>query len=339
MNKTLKKQLKTTEFWVFVIIVGLSLIIQARSGQFFTNNNIVDLLRSLIVPCIYAIICLLSFISTGGPDVSFPLNAALSSYLAITIAIKTGYNGPWFVIFLIGMAFGAIVGLVNGIIIVRYKFPALIVTLGTSSLCSGILLGGFAATRLELPETLQNFGNLSILSVKNAETGLGAVLPATFLIMVVIYIIAYLILNYTIVGRGIYAIGGDEVSAQRAGFNVKAIRVGVFVVNGMLAAIGGLTFAVNSMRYMPNEYAGAEMNVIAAIVLGGTRLTGGVGTLRGCILGTFLLTMVTNSLILVGISVYWQKVFIGAIIIIGTAIPVIQKFISDSKENKGKETA
>lgn len=338
MKKKLTRQLKTTEFWVFVIIILLSIIIQARSGQFFTNNNIVDILRSLIVPCIYAIICLLSFICTGGPDVSFPLNAALSSYLAIQIVLKSGYNGPWIVVYLIGMAFGAIVGLINGLIIVRYKFPALIVTLGTSSLCSGILLGAFGATRLELPETLQNFGNATLLSVKNPENGLGATLPMTFLIMVAIYIIAYLILNFTMVGRGIYAIGGDEISAERAGFNVKLIRVGIFVVNGMLAAIGGLTFCVNSMRYMPNEYAGAEMNVIAAIVLGGTRLTGGVGSLRGCILGTFLLTMVTNSLILVGINVYWQKVFIGAIIIIGTAIPAIQNFIGNGK-NKGGEKA
>lgn len=334
MKKILKKELKATEFWVFIIILALASIIQVRSGQFFTNNNLVDIARSLIVPCIYAIICLLSFISTGGPDVSFPLNAALSTYIAIRIVNATGFNGPWWVVYLIGMFFGGIVGAINGFIIVRYKFPPLIVTLGTSSLCSGILLGAFAATRLELPDTLARFGNIMILSVKNSQNGLGATLPATFLIMVVIYVIAYLVLNRTMIGRGIYAIGGDEVAAERAGFNVNAIRFGIFVVNGMLAAIGGLTFSVNSMRYMPNEYAGAEMNVIAAIVLGGTRLTGGVGSLRGCILGTFLLTMVTNSLILVGISVYWQKVFIGAIIIIGTAIPVIQNYISFRKKGE-----
>ena len=99
------------------------------------------------------------------------------------------------------------------------------------------------------------------------------------------------------VGRGVYAVGGDEVSAERAGFNVKAIRFGVFVVNGGLAAIGGLCYAVQAIRYLPTEYEGAEMEVIAAVILGGTRMTGGVGTLKGCLLGTLLLTMVTNSLI------------------------------------------
>ena len=104
----------------------------------------------------------------------------------------------------------------------------------------------------------------------------------------------------------------------------------------MIAAIGGLCYSVMSMKYLPTEFAGGEMVVIAAIVLGGARLTGGVGTLKGCILGTLLLTMVTNSLILAGISVYWQKVFIGGIIIIGTAIPTIQYFIGNNKSKKVK---
>lgn len=193
---------------------------------------------------------------------------------------------------------------------------------------------------MDLPDTLQRFGKVSLLTVKNAKTGLGSTLPMTFLLMVVLYIIVYFVLNYTMVGRGVYAIGGDEVSAERAGFAVKKIRFGIFVVNGMLAAVAGLSYAVMSMRYLPTEYSGAEMDVIAAIILGGTRLNGGVGTLKGCILGTLLLTMVSNSLILLGISVYWQKVFIGAIIIIGTAISVMQSHnVKIGKAKTGKKEA
>ena len=101
------------------------------------------------------------------------------------------------------------------------------------------------------------------------------------------------------------------MSADRAGFNVNAIRFGVFVINGCVAALAGLSYATMTLHYLPAEYSGGEMVVIAAIVLGGAKLTGGVGTLRGCLLGTLLLSMVTNSLILVGISINWQKVFIG----------------------------
>ena len=107
----------------------------------------------------------------------------------------------------------------------------------------------------------------------------------------------------------------------------------------MLAAIAGLTYAVNSMRYLPTEYAGAEMNVIAAIILGGTRMNGGVGTLKGCVLGTLLLTMVTNSLILLGVDVNWQKAFIGAIIIIGTAVSVMQSHGGIRRGKAKKEAA
>ena len=151
MKKQMNKVLRQTEFWVFLIIIFLALIIQARSGAFFANNNIVDIMRSMICPSLYAVCALLAFVSTG-PDVSFPLVAALSSYLAITISIKINYDGPWFVVYLIGMFFGALMGALNGFIIVKYKFPSLIVTLGTSSLFSGILLGTFEAARMDLPD-------------------------------------------------------------------------------------------------------------------------------------------------------------------------------------------
>ncbi|MGC4018584.1 MAG: hypothetical protein QM793_04710 [Muricomes sp.] len=108
MNKFLKKTVKQTEFYVFIIIVVLSLVIQVRSGLFFANNNIVDLLRSMIVPSIYAICALLAFVSTG-PDVSFPLIAALSSYLALTVTNSLGLgSAPWIVTFIIGILFGCV---------------------------------------------------------------------------------------------------------------------------------------------------------------------------------------------------------------------------------------
>ena len=145
------------------------------------------------------------------------------------------------------------------------------------------------AGRTELPAKLLEVSKINIATVKNETSGLGSALPGTFLIMVALYILAWFILNYTMVGRSVYALGGDEISAERAGINVKKVRFGVFVVNGGIAAVAGLCYAMMSYFYMPNEYAGSEMLVIAAVILGGTRMTGGVGTLRGCLLGTFLL--------------------------------------------------
>ena len=321
MNKKVRSVLHQTEFYVFCIIIAFALIIQIRSGQFFTSNNLMDLVRSMIVPAIYAICALLSFVSTGA-DVSFPLIAALSAYISVTLGNR--WNMGVVPVFLIAILTGCLIGCINGFFIVKYKFNSLIVTLGTSSICSGILFGAFEAGRTELPEKLLEISRINIATVSNETSGLGSALPGTFLIMVALYIFAWLILNYTMVGRSVYALGGDEVSAERAGINVKKVRFGVFVVNGGIAAIAGLCYAMMSYFYMPNEYAGSEMLVIAAVILGGTRMTGGVGTLRGCLLGTFLLTMVSNSLILFGISVYWEKVVIGAIIIMGTAVSAIQ---------------
>lgn len=321
MKINAKRVVKHTEFYVFCIIIVFAVIIQFRSGQFFTSNNLMDLIRSMIIPGIYALCALLSFISTGA-DVSFPLIAALSSYLAVSLGNK--FSLGVFPIFIVAIAIGCIIGCINGFFIVKYKINSLIVTLGTSSICSGILFGAFEAGRTELPLKLYKLSKINILTVTNAASGLSSSLPFTFLVMVSLYIILYLILNYTMIGRSIYAIGGDEVSAKRIGINVEKIRFFVYVANGGISAIAGLCYAMMSYFYLPNEYAGEEMIVIAAVILGGTRMSGGVGTLKGCLLGILLLTMVSNSLILLGISVYWEKVFIGAIIIIGTAISAMQ---------------
>lgn len=333
MKLKMKDILKQTEFYVFCIIVAFAFIIQVRSGQFFTSNNLMDLVRSMIIPGIYAICALLSFVSTGA-DVSFPLIAALSAYIAVTLGNQ--FSLGVIPIFVIAIAVGCLIGCINGFFIVKYKFNSLIVTLGTSSICSGILFGTFEAGRTELPKKLYALSKINLVTVTNSKSGLSSSLPFTFVIMIVLYLIAYFILNYTMAGRSVYAVGGDEVSAERAGINVGKVRFMVFVVNGGIAAIAGLCYAMMSYFYLPNEYAGEEMLVIAAVVLGGTRMVGGIGTLRGCLLGTLLLTMVSNSLILLGISVYWEKVFIGAIIIIGTAVSAMQAMRASKTSAKKK---
>lgn len=315
----LKKKVYRSEFYVLLIIIILSVIIEVKSGLFFTSNNLVDLMRSIIVNGIFAVVALLSFISTG-PDVSFPLIAALSSYLAVQWGVTNNHDGSIVVPFLIAMAAGFVLGAINGIIISIYRFPSLIVTLATSSIYSGILFGYFEAERMDLPESLHRFGRMNLLTVTDSKSGLGSSLPYTFIFLVLIYLLAYIVLDKTTMGRGVYAVGGDEVAATRAGFNVKKYRFWIFSINGVLAAIAGLCYTVMSQKLLPTEFAGGEMIVIAAIVLGGTRLTGGVGTLFGCLVGTVLLSMVSNSLIMLGIPITWQKVFIGSIIIIGTAI-------------------
>jgi len=132
-------------------------------------------------------------------------------------------------------------------------------------------------------------------------------------------------------GRGIFAIGGDEIAAQRAGFNVFRTKMFIYGLAGAMAGIGGIARACMMQNCHPTNLNGMEMTVIAAVVLGGTRVTGGVGTLTGAILGVALMTVMSNSLILIGIPIYWQRVFTGAIIIIGTGVSAYQATRSSIK--------
>lgn len=321
MNKKLKNILSKNEFYVALIIIILATFIQVSSGMFFAVNNLVDLFRAIIVNAIYALCAMFAFVSTGA-DVSFPMIAGMSTYIIFKLGETTTL--PVFVLVLIALLIGAICGCVNGFFIVKYHFNSLIVTLSTSSICYGIAFGALKGVRINVPEPFAPFANWNILKVTSEQTGLGASLHGAFLVMIALYVLAYLVLNHTMVGRAIYAIGGDEISARRAGFKVDKIRFGVFVVNGLIAVIGGICYACMCRNCSPMEYYGGEMIVIAAIVLGGVRLTGGHGSLLGCFLGTFLLGMVSNSLTMVGVSVYYQNVFLGIIIILGASIAAIQ---------------
>lgn len=321
MNKKVKRLLGKNEFYVALIILILAIGIQTASGMFFAVNNMVDLLRAIIVNAIYALCGLLAFVSTGA-DVSFPMIAGMSTYIIFKLGESTSLPAP--VLVVIALLIGAVCGCINGFFIVKFHFNSLIVTLSTSSICYGIAFGALKGVRIDVPQQFQAFANWNILQVKSATTGLGASLHGAFLVMVLLYLAAYFVLQHTMVGRAIYAIGGDEVSARRAGFKVDQIRFGVFVANGLIAAIGGICYACLCKNCSPMEYYGGEMIVIAAIVLGGVRLTGGHGSLLGCLLGTFLLGMVSNSLTMIGVSVYYQNVFIGIVIIIGASVSAIQ---------------
>ena len=196
----------------------------------------------------------------------------------------------------------------------------MVVTLGTASLFTGIMQGVFSASESPVPPAMLADGKAKLFSASNAQLGLTSDMPAQVLILAGALVLVFFILRYTMLGRGIYAIGGDETSARRAGFNVTAIKVFIYCFVGALAGLTGVTRACMIMNAHPTNLLGMEMTVIAAVVLGGARVTGGVGTLTGTMLGVALMTILSNSLILIGVPTYWTKVFTGAVIIIGTGV-------------------
>ena len=324
MQNNLRKLTKRSEPYIFLVVLALCLLIEVRSGQFFTANNLVDIASAMVVPGLFAIGAFMVIVS-GGIDVSFPALASLTSYATTKILLDAGYtDGIWLPI-LLSLAMGALLGAFNGVFIGFLGLPAMIVTLGSSSVFKGLMQGALNSVQLAvIPTGMQEFGTSSLFVATNPVSGLTSRMPLSFLVFAVVLIFAFLIMRYTFFGRGIYAIGGNEVSAHRAGFNTKRTKFLLYVFVGMTASLAGLIRTCMMQQNHPTNMLGMEMNIIAGVVLGGTAITGGAGSLTGCMLGTLLIVIVENSMILIGIPTIWKSVFVGALIIIGTGISAYQ---------------
>ena len=324
MQRSSQKLSQRTETYIALVVVLLSVIIEVRSGQFFTPNNIVDLASALVVPGLFAIGAFMVIVS-GGIDVSFPAVASLSAYTTTKILLDAGYEGGMWLPILLTLVIGAVLGAFNGAIISLFNLPAMIITLGTSSVFKGIMQGALNSVQLAvIPEGMRSFGTSALFIAENPVSGLTSRMPVSFLGLIVVMVLAWFFLRHTMYGRGLFAIGGNEVSAQRAGFSVKRIKFLVYVFVGMIASLAGLFRTCMMTQMHPTNMLGMEMMVIAGVVLGGTAITGGAGSLTGCALGTILIVIVENSLILLGIPTFWQGFFLGMLIIIGTGISAWQ---------------
>ncbi len=324
MQSFLHKMVRSNEFYLFIVILVICLFIQFRSGQFFTPNNLVDLANAMIVPGLFGIGAYMVIVS-GGIDVSFPALASLAVYAVTRVLVDQDFQGPWIVPFLAVVLLGAVLGAFNGIFTSRIAIPTLIITLGTANVFSGVMQGALSSVQLsQLPPSMEAFGRASLFTATNRTSGLTSALPVSFLLLIAVLVLAFLIMRYTMFGRGIFAIGGDESSAVRAGFKVRRIKFWLYVMVGVIAAIGGFVRTTSMGQMHPTNLLGSEMMVIAAVVLGGAAITGGTGSLTGVMLGTLLIVIVQNSMILIGVPTFWQRAALGFLIIVGTGISAVQ---------------
>lgn len=219
-----------------------------------------------------------------------------------------------------------------------FGLPALIVTLGSSSVFKGFMQGTLASKQLAvIPTGMTEFGRSALFVATNAESGLQSRMPTSFIAFVAVLLVAWFLLNRTMFGRGIYAIGGNDVSAHRAGFGVRKTKFWMYVFVGMIASLAGLMRTCMMTQMHPTNMLGMEMNIIAGVVLGGTAISGGAGTLTGCVLGTLLIVVVENSMVMLGIPTVWKSVFVGALIVIGTGVSAMQ--VSRASRAVAKKTA
>lgn len=321
----LKQLLKQNEFLVALTIVALSIIIGLINPIFFSVENLFDLLRSAIVTGILALGVLIVIIS-GGIDVSFTAITVFCMYVTVKILNGIGFQGSVLVAFLVSIVIGLILGLINASLISMFKLPTLIVTLGTQSLFRGFLLFFVGSVIIRnMPPGMAEFGKANLVTLTTSNGALTS-LHSAILILVAVIIGVWFLLKYTMLGRGIYALGGAPEAAERAGFNITAIQFFIYAFVGVLAGIAGIVYGALNRQADAFRLVGSELDVIAAVVLGGAQLTGGRGSVIGTLLGVALVVIMNNSLILVGIPSDWQRVVIGVVILIGVGIPAWQNW-------------
>jgi simple sugar transport system permease protein len=305
------------------VILAFCALAAVSDPGFLSVATLTDLLRNGIVLGIFAVGAFVVLVS-GGIDVSFTAVAAFTMYVtAMTLNAALPWM-PWWGALVLGMAVGAALGAFNGVLIAGFGLPTLIVTLGTLSIFRGFMLTFIGQKQITtLPPGMREFGRMMVVRGTNADGSFYS-LHAAFLATVAVVAVTWFILNHTMLGRAIYAIGGSVESARRIGINVRATQFFVYVYVGMMAGLAGVIHASMARVANPFDLVGLELSVIAAVVLGGARLAGGHGTLTGTMLGVALIVLVRNSLIVLGIPSTFQSITIGCLILLGTGLPAWQ---------------
>lgn len=315
---------RNPEWFTVALIAATCVIVGTINPRFFQLATLFDLLHSATTMSLFALGTLV-VLASGGIDVSFTAIAALTMY-GITKAVFAYWpDAPFALILITGALGGVLLGLINGLLVHRLKAPSLIVTIGTQYLYRGLLLTFIGTTFfMNIPHSMDHFGRIPLFFYHTSE-GLRAVLPVSVLALAVAAVVTWWLLNRTMMGRGVYAMGGSLAIAERLGYNLRAIHLFVFGYTGMLAGIAGILHVSNNRLANPFDLVGSELDVIAAVILGGARITGGTGTVVGTLLGVVLVTLINSVLILVGVPSTWQKVIIGAFILIAGTLFALQR--------------
>lgn len=293
------------EFGVLMVLVGIVVVLSIVSPAFLRTQNIINVIRQMTEIGIMAIgmtmviICAEIDLSIGSIYGATAMIAALM--------IKSGISPT--LAFIASISIGAMIGFVNGFLSTKAKMPAFIVTLGTMQIFRSIayaVSGG------------RSIGAFSQESQASWVFGIGGNvgrIPLQIIIMIVLYIITYVIMKKTKLGFDIYATGGNKRAAKLAGINTDRMKIISFIAMGILSAFAGM-ISIAYLKSVPTTAgAGREMDVIAAVILGGTSMNGGRGSILGTFLGASIMAVVRNGMVLLSVPAFWQSGFIGIIII------------------------
>ena len=320
-----------------VALVIIIAIFASLSPNFLQPENLILMTRHVAMNAILAI-GMLMVILNGGIDLSVGSTVGLSGVVAgyllqgydMPLTQLVAYPAVWVVV-VISLLVGMLVGLINGVLISRLNVAPFIATLGMLYVARGIALlitNGETFTKLQGEPALGNTGFLTAL----AGAPLGIPMPVW--LMVVFAIVFSVVLNRSAFGRWLYATGGNERAAELSGVPVKKVQTRVYIISGFCAAMVGLLLTADLPAATPRAGEFYELNAIAAVVIGGAALSGGRGTIRGTLIGAFVIGFLVDGLVLVGVSVFWQQVIKGAVIILAVAVDQLQQTLQKRRAVK-----
>ena len=297
---------------IILSLLVLCILLTFATEHFLTTRNILNVLLQISTNGMIAF-GMTYVILLGGIDLSVGSVVALSG--TISMALMARSNWPLVPALLIGVVIGLAVGVINGLLITKVKMPAFIVTLAMMNITRGLALIMTSGKPIYVQdERLLIIGNGKFLDV----------IPLQIIYMLIIFLILFCVLNYTRYGKHLYATGGNIEAARFSGINVDSVRIIAYVISGVVSGIAGVMTAARLYSALPTMGEGAEMDAIAAVVLGGTMMTGGSGTLGGTLIGTLIIGVMNNGLNLLGVNSYWQDVAKGIIIIFAIVVDIIK---------------
>jgi ribose transport system permease protein len=282
---------------ITIFVILFVIVLSFASPDFFTIPNIVAITRQTAILGLVSIGMTFSIIA-GGMDLSVGAVMGLSISLAGTFF---SFGWPYFSVFVIALLVGAVCGLLNSFFVNRLAISPIIVTLGTMNIYRGV---AFVYTRGYWVTGLPN----SYLLIGSGLFPLG--------VWLVIIFFSFWVTRQSRFGRHLYAVGGNENSSRLAGIRIGRVKAGVYLISGVLASLGGMIFIGRTGVIQPTAGTGYEMQAIAATVIGGASILGGRGTMFGTFLGSILLGLLLNGLVLLKVSADWQGAFTGVIIVV-----------------------
>jgi putative xylitol transport system permease protein len=310
-SQTISAFIKT--FSIVIVFLAISIFFTFANEYFLTWDNLLNLLRQSSINGILAI-GMTFVILIKGIDLSVGSMMALAGMIAGSLA-TTGNQHFVLVPVVAGLATGAALGLFNGVIVAGINVPPFVTTLGMLSMARGLtLIFSDGRPIANLSQPFRWFGGGTLFG-----------LPVPVLILFFVFLIGWVVLSYTTFGRYVYAVGGNEKAARTSGVSTRIVTAATYVISGLLAGLAGVVLASRTTAALPQAGIGYELDAIAAVVIGGTSLAGGRGSLVGTLFGALIIGTINNGMDLMGVSSYYQQLLKGAIIVAAVIVDRFRK--------------